>query len=105
MNFGRILEMRDATVIKFVDKMDRVGREPHTALYYLKQLYLADKRGRKNVYDFPDLWKIEKRIEKVREVIEDVSGDEVVEKHPHLEGKQIYDQLVEMRVYELRHRE
>lgn len=104
MNFGRLLEMRDSKAIRFVENMDKIGKEPKTALHYLRQLYLADKRGRLVDYDFPDLEEIEERIEVIQGVIDDIGGDKVVERHPHLKGRQIHDQLIEMRVKELKRR-
>jgi len=98
MRIARFTEMRDSKQIRFVEQMDKNDDD---RLELLRDVMVADTRATKNLVDI-NTSEFNERVEEVREVIEQVDGNDVVEQFPHLEGKQIHDQLIHMRTEQLR---
>lgn len=98
MRVTRFTEMRDSTQVKFVERMDKRDDD---RLELLRDVMVADSRATANVEEI-DTTEFNERVEEIREVIDEVDGNDVVEQFPHLEGKQIHDQLTHMRTERLR---
>jgi len=101
MKIGHFNEMRDSKKIKFVETMDKVE---DGMLELLTDVLVADTRATANMGDI-DATEILETASVIRDVIDDIRGDVVVERFPHLEGRQIHDQLTHMRTVEFRERQ
>ena len=101
MKIGHFNEMRDSKKIKFVETMDKVE---DGMFELLTDVLVADTRATANLEDV-DTTEILETASVVRGVIDDIRGDVVVERFPHLEGRQIHDQLTHMRTVEFRERQ
>lgn len=98
MKIGKLFEMRDSTAIKLIEGLDKKHED---LIGYLLDLMLADTIGRAKPVII-DIESYEERIELIRDIIEDIRGDRVVQNYPHLKGEEIHDLLTHMRVKELR---
>jgi len=95
MRVAKFLEMNANSQVKFVEQMDKKDM-----LELVRDLLIADTRATKG--KLIDMDTFDERVEEVRSVIKEIDGEVVLNNHSHLEGKEIHDQLIQLRTERLR---
>lgn len=96
----RLFDMNESKAIRFVENVDKIDDE---LIDYLITLLRADEYSKEIDRDI-DESKFKKYIDEIREVVDDIRGDIVVDNYPEKEGQEIYDLLTQFRTEELRKR-